>query len=907
MPWQTAIADHLIRTKFYPPRVPRRLVHRQSLIDSLNEGHDRKLTLVCAPAGYGKSTLVHEWLRTKQESSAWLSLDPPDNELDQFLEYLIAALGTIHKELGGDVRSLVRQARLPNPQSLADSLLLDLQGLGQSVYLAIDDFHNIRSNDVNLFMTRLVQRLPENLHLVLISRSDPRLDLAKLRGRGQLQEIRIQDLRFRPQEAAALLEQIVGTSIEPDIVNLLTERTEGWPTGLRMAAMSLRATGNPREFQRRFEEGGHKLVSDYLLSEVLDRLTNADRLLLLRTSIVNRMCAPLIDALVGDSIPARDGYDFLDKLWSANFFLVALDDQGTWYRYHHLFRQLLEQQSMREFSKEEVATMHRRASHWFEHAGYIEEAVFHSLEAGNDQQAAIIVENHVHGPLNQENWRLVDRWIRMLPEESRRRPGLLATQAMIEQLRYRVDRMNSLLDAAEEGIKSGECDYTPAQEQEWMGAINAFRSVMWVPSRTPEDALRYSVLAQQQVCPDAKYVRSVAELGEVLATQMTGDGPGAIYLARRKLAGRIGPPDAITHRLMIAQAYACFCEADARATSSTTNTYLDMVLNAGQQISVSWLLFLRGWAAYQANRLDEAESDFQKIIELRDFAHLRNVLDSFCGLALIRNARGESENADGAIEDLRQFIVGQGAETMLPAIDSLAMRLDQDSTLSSYMTEFSAQPEAQLAADLWELPILTECRRAILSESEEQLEQAKKNLAACYAFALSRNNKRQLLQIGALGSLLHEVKGENQEALACMKTAVSLGRAGRTLRYFVDLGPAVVPLLQRLHGHGFATAYIEEVLSALGEVAKPEGSNEGARDRKAAALSPKAATVLADLTNREMDVLLLLSERLTNKEIAEKLHLSPLTVKHYTLNIYQKLDVGGRRQAVALASELGIL
>jgi LuxR family maltose regulon positive regulatory protein len=244
---------------------------------------------------------------------------------------------------------------------------------------------------------------------------------------------------------------------------------------------------------------------------------------------------------------------------------------------------------------------------------------------------------------------------------------------------------------------------------------------------------------------------------------------------------------------------------------------------------------------------------------------------------------------------------------MLSIADSLALRLDLDDTLSSYKTELSAEPEAQLAADLWELPVLTACRRAVLSGREEHLELAEKTLAACYAFALSRNNKRQLLQIFALRSLLHEVKGEKQAALDCLKKAVSLGEAGGALRYFVDLGPDFMPLLQGLHGQGFATAYIEEVFSAYGETVKQEDSKKAAGDGKAAALSPEAAAVLADLTNREMDVLLLLSERLTNKEIAKRLHLSPHTVKQYTLDIYQKFEVNGRRQAAARASELGIL
>ncbi len=907
MPSQTAIPGHLIHTKLYPPRVPERLVRRQELIDHLNEGRNRPLTLISAPAGYGKSTLVHEWLKTNEEPFAWLSLDASDSELGLFLDYLITALGNAHAEIGGDTRSLLKRPQLPDPESLADSLLRDLQGLGQPVYLAIDDFHTIRNNDVYLFMTRLVRRLPETLHLVLISRADPPLGLAQLRGRGQLREIRSNDLRFTPQETATLLELIIGESIDSDTVNLLTERTEGWPAGLRMAAMSLRASGDPREFTSKYAEGGHKLVSDYLLSEVLNRLPDEDRLLLLRTSMVSRVCAPLIDVLATDSIPGRDGYDFLEMLWSANFFLIALDDQGAWYRFHHLFRQLLEQQMLRTFSHEDIVAMQRQASLWFESNGYVEDAVRHALQAGDEDHAAVIVENHVHDPLNEEDWRLVERWIHLLPEQARGRPGLLATQAMLEQFRYRLDIMLSLLDAAEEGLRSGKYAYTSAQEQTWLGAINTFRSVMWTPVRTSEDALRYVALALQQVEPEAKYVRSVAELGEILAMQMAGKEAEALRLARRKLASRIGPPDAITSRLMIAHSFVLYCEADVHGVHNATRTYLDLAQRSGQQISVSWLLFIRGWAHYQANKLDQADAYFRQLLTMRDNAHVRNVVDSIIGLLLIYSARGEQAEIRSLLDDLRQFVIEQGVASMLPVADSLALRLNLNGRTGVSTAEFRADPEAQLAADLWELPVLTDCRQLIFNGGEEQLVLAENALASCRAFAASRNNKRQMMQIDALQALLFEMSGEHQQALDSLKKAVLLGEPGGALRYFIDIGPDLIPLLRELRSQAIATAYVDRILDVYGVGVESETLPEYGRTEMPPVLNPEAAAMIAEFTNREMDVLHLLNERLTNKEIAEKLHLSPYTVKQYTLSIYKKLDVNGRRQAVARASELGIL
>jgi LuxR family maltose regulon positive regulatory protein len=893
--------DHLLQTKLYPPRVPERLVRRQGLLDHLQQRRDRPVTLVSAPAGYGKSTLVTQWLSSCGGTYAWLSLDGYDNGLVTVLAYMIAAMQTVSPEFGAETELLLVLPQLPAPEKVADTLLMDIQQLPEPLHLVLDDYHTITDPSTHLFMMRLLQRLPQSLRLVIISRADPPLGLSRLRGRGRLREIRGSDLRFSAEEAALLIEQIVGRPVARETANAINERIEGWPVGLRMVAMSLRASDNHSEFTRRYAEGGQKLVSDYLLGEVLDRLPDEQRLLLLRTAVVDRFCAPLVDVLAEQSLPGRNGYDFLQGLWTSNFFLIALDVQGTWYRYHHLFRQLLLQQMQQAFSAEALAALHLQAGEWFENAGYIEDAIIHAAKAGQPQVAAKVVERHVHEAVNQEEWRVVDRWVNLLPEEARQRPGLLAIQAMLEQFRYRLGTMIPLLDAAIKGLDSGEFDYTPAQKEAWMGVINAYRAANVLQINSPRDSLHYAHRAMRQVDPAALYVHSLAELWYIYALQQSGKPQQAVRLARRNMAGQTGPPDVRTNRLMLAQAATYCAEVDVYNLHNLVRAYLELALRTKHQISLGWANFFLGWCAYQGNQLAEAERCFSEAVDIRYFTHMRTAVDCITGQALLKSAIGAKSEVKNVLQFLREFIIEQGAVAMLPIADSLALRLDLHGTQGGSLPDRATQVATQLATDLWDLPILTACRMGIESGDRQRLAAADNALAACRTFAQSRNAKRQLLQIDALQTLFFDTCGEGGRALDTLKKGVLLAEPGGALRIFVDFGPALLPYFEQLRANGVASSYIDRILAAY------SADSAAMKDDQESALSPTAVAIMSDLTNREMEVLLLLAERLTNKEIAARLHISPRTVKKHSINLYSKLQVENRRQAVARALEVGIL
>lgn len=891
--------SHLLQTKLYPPRLPGGLVYRRHLIEQLDQSPNR-LTIVSAPAGYGKSTLVTQWMESGARQYAWLSLDPYDTDLTMVVAYMMTAMGQILPDTKFETASLLQRPQPSSPESLAERFLLDLQNLPYPVFLVLDDYHAVEKREIHEFMTCFLRRLPDKLRTILITRVDPPLPISKMRGNGQLREIRGIDLRFTEQEASQLIEQILGEAVDGEIARHFTKETEGWPVGLRLVAMAYHNSADKDEYLAGMNKGTHKALTDYLLGEVLDRLTNQQRLLLLRTSIVDRMCAPLIDVLNEQTIPGIKGYDLLEFLWGANFFLVALDSQGTWYRYHHFFRQLLEHQLARIFSAEAIAGMHLQASIWFEKAGYIEEAIIHALKAGENERAAVLVESHVHEVVNQEEWRVLERWVSLLPAEVFARPGILIVQALLHQFRNRVTAMMALLETAEEALGCGEYDYSYQQQEEWLGVINALRASSFLNTNSPGDVYANAERALGQLNPEALFVRGFAEFWFVYAMQQMGKPQEALRQARQILAGQTGAPDTRTNRLMLAQSTVHYGEADVYGLRHAAKAFLDVAKRTGHDISQGWANYLLGWSYYQENNLEQAEFYFQNAVAARYRIHVLAVMKCLTGLAFVQHARGAHEQVDEILNAMRDFMVEQGGTAMLRIPDALALHFDPSLQPGRNVHDLRAFACEQLAGDTWAQPALTALRMDILNGGPVLME-AEETLSECETFVLSRHNKRQLMGIMALKALLSEARGDREQAERLLEEAVLLGRHGGARRIFVDIAPELGPVFERLAANGVAPDYVQKILQTFPAAVR------GGPVSRAQSVSPEAAALIGDLTNREMEVLLLLGQRLSNKEIGARLYISPGTVKKHTIKIYAKMGVENRRQAISRARALGLI
>jgi LuxR family maltose regulon positive regulatory protein len=386
----------LLQTKLYIPPIRPKLVSRPRLIERLNAGLGRKLILVSAPAGFGKTTLVSEWVQAMRGATppiaiAWLTLDENDNDLNRFLAYFVAALQTVEENVGQGVLAALQSPGTVNVEAVLTTLLNEIAGLPGNVVLVLDDYHVIESQLIDKALTFTLDHLPPQMHLVIASRTEPTLPLSRLRARGQLTELRSADLRFTTDEAAAFLKQVVRLPISPDDVHVLESRTEGWITGLQLAAVAMRGLEQPEQIERFIHGfgGSHRYVIDYLVDEVLDQQAPDIQTFLLQTSILDRMVAPLCNAVAG----REDSRTILEELEAANLFLIPLDDERRWYRYHHLFGDLLKHRLGQAFP-EQIAELHERAKVWYQESGDIGEAIHHALAAGNMKQTADILEDH---------------------------------------------------------------------------------------------------------------------------------------------------------------------------------------------------------------------------------------------------------------------------------------------------------------------------------------------------------------------------------------------------------------------------------------------------------------------------------------------------------------------------------
>jgi LuxR family maltose regulon positive regulatory protein len=410
----------LIQTKLHRPQIHGAHLQRQQLIDHLDQRCKRPLTLISAPAGYGKTTLASYWLEKSDSPYAWVSLDEADNDLRLFLSYFLAAIQTIFPDFGRQILAMVNASTLAPVTALAGSLINEINQIEQSFVLAWDDFHLIKDESVLELLNQLLRHPPPSMHLVLIGRRDPFLPFSRLRANRLMTEIRTQDLRFSQTEIEELLTQMLGTTVDPSTAARLSERTEGWVTGLLLAVFAIRNQGrlDPALLEPQVDA---QYVMEYLFTEVFSRQPSVITSYLMSSAILDRFCGPLCEAVrapAGDSPTLENGgWEFIAWLKEQNLFLIPLDNEKRWFRFHHLFQKLLRNQLERHFSRDDINALHDRASTWFAENGLIEEALKHALAGENSKAAAQLVAKHGFDLLNDMDWPRLQRWLKMLPDE----------------------------------------------------------------------------------------------------------------------------------------------------------------------------------------------------------------------------------------------------------------------------------------------------------------------------------------------------------------------------------------------------------------------------------------------------------------------------------------------------------
>ncbi|MDZ7706587.1 MAG: LuxR C-terminal-related transcriptional regulator [Trueperaceae bacterium] len=899
----------LLATKLFAPPVRSGAVRRQRLATRLEDGLRQGHAVISAPAGFGKSTLVAQWLAATAMPVAWLSLEEDDREPLRFLAYLLAALRTVEPSLGeGVVRSL-RSAQPPAPLTAATELVNALASGTNDVALVLDDYHAVDEGRVQELVTFLLDHAPPRLHLILTTREEPGLPLARLRARGRLVELRAADLRFAPDEAERFLTEAMGLQLATEDVRALERTTEGWAAGLQLAALSMHGRDDPTDFVRTFA-GEHRHVLDYLSHEVLRGLDPRLRAFLLSTSVLGRLCGPVCDAVTGRS----DGAETLQELERANLFLVPLDDERRWYRYHALFADVLRAEARRELGGD-LRELHRRASRWLEAEGSPGEAIAHAVDAGDVERAARTLELA---------WRPMDRafqiptwrqWAARLPSDVlRSRPVLAVAVAWAKLGEGDLDGVEAWLAAAERWLddRSGEDEDTALGVHErYVADETAFRAL---PARIAA-ARAYRAQATGDAAAGEAHARRAVEIAPL-------DDPGARALP----AGLLGLAhwtrgeldDALETLRMGMDGFRTL--GDAAAALSFTFAIADVLTAQGRlrEASRTYREALRYAAEQDGPTLPgEAEAHVglaEVHVELGDLEaaerELRagealgdaGVLTGDAGRltavrARVELALGDAATAHALLDDADRRQLA-GPVPVLRPTDATRARLW---LAQGRLADARAWAEASGAAGdlepsyLNEYALLTVARVLLAVFRSEGIEapiaEALASLDAVAEEAEAGGRTGGVIEALVLRSLASQAAGDDPGALRSLLRALRLAQVEGHHAVFVSEGPAMARLLRAAAREGADKAQLRRLLNAF----------------DAASGRPRVLPDVVDpLSDRERDVLRLLRSELTGPQVARELGMSVHTLRSHTKSIYAKLGVHGRREAVVRADDLDL-
>ena len=883
----------LIHTKLNRPRVVSDLVERPRLVGKLNKRLDRKLTLASAPAGYGKSTLVAEWLETCERPSAWLSLDENDSDPVVFLHYFLAAVQSVFPEAGRETAALLQAPELPPASILTGTLINELDRIEQPFILALDDYHLIHDLAVHDLVDDLLHHSPRTLHLALITRLNPPLNLRRLRARSQMVEIRAQDLRFTADETYVFMRKAMGSSVDQATAALLQEKTEGWVTGLRLSLLSLHGAEDLDQLSQKLP--GERLATEYLFQEVFENQPPEIQERLLRTSILDRFCAPLCDAMCDEeSGPQQlDGRDFLNWLAHTDLFAISLGDQRQWYRYHHLFQDLLQRQADRRFGAAGIAGLHRKASAWFAQNDFIDEALRHALAAGDVIDAAQLIEQNRRAILNADQWYVLQKWLSMLPDDiKQRRPELLLAQAWISYFTFKLRAIPPLLETIESLL-----DKETAEKGLW-GEVAFFWGNHWFWMGQTAQSLDFFQRALDLIPESYDHGRGETEVFWALAGQMVGQKERVVQTLTNRLYYEQKPQAVRMTRLLAALVFVHLLSGDLIKAERAMHQLGNAAAESGNAYAERWTSYLLGYIRYFQNNLEDAAIHLERAVEGRYILHTAPAVDSLSGLTLTYQALGQPDKAAATLELLLEFARRTHDPAYITIAHSCQARLallqgDQRSAVYWAQTEDPASG-AGIMFYWMETPRITQCRALIAQDDSASLEEAAEKLQQYELENQATHNVRQLIEILPLLALARLRQGGRDEAMIILARAVELAEPGGWIRPFLELGPEMAGLLNGLGQKGVARDFIAQILVDF-PLSSPDGALSG------------PSRLPEPLTNREMDVLRLLARRYQNKEIAAELFIAPATVRRHASNIYQKLQVNGRRQAVEKAIALGIL
>jgi ATP/maltotriose-dependent transcriptional regulator MalT len=883
----------LIRTKFTAPPNRREFVERTRLLERLDTFGDQRVILVSAPPGFGKTTLATQWLARQPNPAAWLALEKSDSDPERFVRYLVAAIEDSTPNLLPKSVALLAARMQPPFEHQCEVLVSELAAAMTHLILVLEDYHTVESNQIHGLVERLVHTMSPSVHLLVLSRVDPPWPLGHWRAQGWLAEVRARDLRFSLEEARRFFAGERGAVLSSSTIEKLHARAEGWIAALRLVQISLRDSPRPEEQARSLSDTDN-LVASYLVSEVLAAQPPEIRSFLTVTAPLSRFSVPLCDhllAVVGGASepPARET---LARVLHLNLFLDPLDAEGEWYRYHHLFQNLLLHHLPDLRRPERRAEIDRTAAEWLAREGFVEEALGHLINAGEIDAAADLLGANVRTVLDADMTRQVlQRWLSLFPAGAERgRLPLLVAHTYLRMARWDLRGMGELIDEASR-LLCTSAPRSPARATVRFEAdIDALAAFMHYWSGNPVAALQAGSRALRALPPRRGGIaRWLATRYKAGGLAVAGRKREALALLERAIEDASATGERAIDGLLLTQAVVHWYAAELDAVDLAAHRML--ALHDATPIEPYHLghaHHMLGLVAYAQNRLAVAASEFEQVAAMRYQVNTRTYQDALIGLCLVARATGDAARVASYAADVRTSALQAGDPVSLRIADWFDARLTFDAG-DGRLPVFTP-PATDDSMSFWiEVPSVTYAEALLRHPSPAGRELALSVIERSLARVDERHNVFQSIVFSLLRAQALADRGDEAAALDVLAATVRRAEPSGLVRPFLDRGPQLKRLLEALATREGRDGYLGSLLAA-----SEGGPTAGALDQEAASLAPGIS-----LSNRELDVLELLMQRLSNKEIAERLKVSSETVKKHTRNLYQKLDVHGRREAVA--------
>ncbi len=892
------------RTKFYRPPVSADYLSREALNASLEQGIDLPLTIVLAPAGYGKSLLISHGLDTRDStnacSSAWLSLDTSDSDLRIFLTYFVAALRTVSADACKEIFSIVNAETLPPLHYITTQLSNDLDELDERMILVLDDYYRINDTDIDSIINSLLEHPSRNLHLIIVSRQDPALSLASLRAYHQLNEIRMRELKFSSEDTLAFMSQTIDYPLQANNIQRLQDRTEGWPVSIRLATLALKHQDNIEDYLNHFSSDARPL-QEFLVTEVLSQQSVPVQDGLLNISIFDRFNPELCEAVCNNKHDGEDslasGENFIEILENSGLFCVALDGQGEWFRFHHLFAELLQKQLEEKRGSEEISRLHIKGSHWFIENAYVEEAIHHALAGGDVETAVDIVGSARHELMNMDHWHRLEQWLKMFSHEAiQQHAHLMLLRCWLDYNHwYRLDYMMKDLDRADVLLETTHLDTSEASPLK--AEVAAIRSNLAYWILEPSHGVTLANQALRDTPDEHECVRSTALFGLGPLYQMLGElQQGEQIIWDHMEDGRLNSPSSRA-RLMLSLCIAYWPEADTQKLLKAASGMMQIGLEHKLPWSQSFARYFFGLIHYERNELNEAVEQLKIIVDDPHRYPIINVTHCSFLLSLSYQELALPDRASEVADSIAKLTFERGNKMFIALAEAFQADLDlrQGHIVQAEHWVNGFVPPAPHGLQRFFNAELTSIRVMMALDTTQSRATAAEQLDSFHQVVKQIHHKRLMIDVLGMKALLADAEGDVDTAVALLHEAVALGQSGQLIRPLADLGTGLVNLFNLLDLNQEGLQYVGEILSAL------NGSSEATKAQSG------NGNKSASLSHRELEILDLFAGNLSNKEIAEQLYISPGTVKRHAYNIFRKLSVSDRHDAVSKSRGLGIL